>query len=79
MTNLELLQQKIVNSGLSPVVIAAAWGVSLPTYYKLLAGEREFTASMIVASQLLFGLTPPERDVIFLTGSVSDTHKNAEA
>lgn len=75
MTNLEMLQQKIADSGLGPVAIAAAWGVSLPTYYKLLEGGREFTASQIVASQLLFKLTPTERDVIFLAENVSETHE----
>ena len=66
MTNLEMLQQKIEDSQLSPVVIAAAWEVSLPTYYKLVAGDREFTASMIVKSVGLFNLTRDERDAIFL-------------
>jgi hypothetical protein len=74
MTNVKLLQQKIIESELSPVTIAAAWDVSMPTYYKLIAGEREFTASQIVASVGLFNLTRTDRDVIFLTGSVSDNH-----
>jgi hypothetical protein len=78
MTNVELLQQKIEESGLSPVVLAAAWKVSLPTYYKLIAGEREFTASQIVVSVALFNLTLEERDLIFLTENVSETHENAE-
>lgn len=75
MTNVEMLQKKIEESQLSPVVIAAAWDVSMPTYYKLIAGEREFTASQIVASVRLFNLAREERDLIFLTGSVSDTHE----
>ena len=65
MTNLEMLQRKITESGLGPVAIAAAWGVSMPTYYKLLAGEREFTASMIVASQTVLHLSLEDRDLIF--------------
>lgn len=75
MTNVELLQKKIEESQLSPVIIAAAWDVSMPTYYKMIAGEREFTASQIVASVRLFNLTRVERDVIFLTENVSDTHE----
>lgn len=67
MTNLELLEQKVAESGLGPVQLAAAWGVSLPTYYKLMANEREFTASMIVTSTRLFKLTLDERDLIFLS------------
>lgn len=75
MTNTKLLQEKIDQFKLSPVVLAAAWGVSLPTYYKLIAGEREFTASQIITSVALFHLTEAERDIIFLTGNVSDTHE----
>lgn len=65
MTNIELLQQKIEESRLRPVAIAAAWGVSLPTYYKLIKGESEFTASVIVAATRILGLTKRERDAIF--------------
>lgn len=75
MTNTELLQVKIDQANLSPVVIAAAWGVSLPTYYKLIAGEREFTASQIVTSVTLLRLTNVERDLIFLGGDVSKNHE----
>lgn len=75
MTNTKLLQEKIDQANLSPVVIAAAWGVSLPTYYKLISGEREFTASQIVTSAALFRLTEAERDIIFLTESVSENHE----
>lgn len=67
MTNVELLQQKIDESGLGPVALAAAWGVSMPTYYKLKAGESEFTASIIVAATLSLKLTREERDAIFLS------------
>lgn len=65
MTNVELLQKKIEESGLGPVALAAAWGVSLPTYYKLKAGESEFTAAMIRAATVTLGLTRDERDAIF--------------
>ena len=65
MTNTELLQKEIEKSGLSPNELAAAWGVSLPTYYKLKAGESEFTATMIAAACRVFGLTRDERDAIF--------------
>lgn len=67
MTNVELLQKKIDECGLSPVALAAAWGVSMPTYYKLKAGESEFTASIIVAATLTLKLTRDERDAIFLS------------
>lgn len=74
-TNLKLLDQKINESGMGPVALAAAWGVSLPTYYKLKAGESEFTASAIVRATLSLRLTKEERDLIFLTESVSDNHE----
>ena len=74
-TNVELLGQKIKESGLSPVVLAAAWGVSLPTYYKLIKGESEFTASVIVRATFILKLTRDERDLIFLTCSVSENHE----
>jgi hypothetical protein len=66
MTNVEMLQQKIDESGKGPVVLAAEWGVSLPTYYKLKAGESEFTARIIAAAARSLGLTRDERDAIFL-------------
>ena len=65
MTNVDMLQQKIEAANISPVVLAAALKVSLPTYYKLKAGESEFTASMIQAATVTLGLTRDERDAIF--------------
>lgn len=65
MTNVTLLQQKIDQSGMGPVTLAAAWGVSLPTYYKLKAGESEFTASTITAATHSLRLTRDERELIF--------------
>lgn len=65
MTNLELLREKLTQAGLGPVAMAAAWDISMPTYYKLLSGESEFTASQIQTTTELFGLTRDERDAIF--------------
>ncbi len=65
MTNLDLLQEKILESGKGPTVLAAAWGVSLPTYYKLKAGKSEFTAAIIHAATITLNLTRDERDAIF--------------
>lgn len=75
MTNVKMLQEKIDASGLGPVALAAAWGVSLPTYYKLKAGESEFTATVIVRATRSLGLTRTERDLIFLTDDVSENHE----
>lgn len=65
-TNVELLEVEIKKSGKSPVVLAAEWGVSLPTYYSRKAGNSEFTASEIVAATMSLNLTKAKRDVIFL-------------
>ena len=65
MTNVKLLQQKINESGLSSLQLAAAWGVSLPTFYKLKAGDSEFTASIITAARATLNLTFEEREAIF--------------
>ena len=65
MTNVDMLQEKIKQSGYTPNELASAWGVSLPTYYKLKAGESEFTASMITTATILLGLTMDEREAIF--------------
>lgn len=66
MTNTKLLQEKIAQSGLGPVELAAALGVSLPTFYRLKSGESEFTATMIVVATRVLKLTEEERNVIFL-------------
>ena len=68
MTNVELLEKKIKESGKSPTVLAAEWGVSLPTYYSRKAGKSEFTAPEIVAATISLGLKKADRDAIFLGG-----------
>lgn len=74
MTDVVLLGKKIKESGKGPTTLAAEWGVSLPTYYKLKAGESEFTASTLVRASFSLNLTKEERDVIFLADSVSENH-----
>ena len=66
MTNVELLELKIKETGKSPTVLAAEWGVSLPTYYSRKAGKSEFTAPEIVAATKSLNLKKAERDAIFL-------------
>lgn len=75
LTNVKMLEQKIEESGLRPVALAAAWGVSLPTYYNLKAGKSEFTASVIVRAAASLRMTKVERDLIFLGESVSENHE----
>jgi predicted transcriptional regulator len=74
-TDTDLLDKKIEELKLTPNALAFIWGVSLPTYYKLRSGEREFTATQIVRSVIAMRLTEEERDLIFLTKRVSDNHE----
>lgn len=75
MTNVSILEKKIKESGKGPTTLAAEWGVSLPTYYKLKAGESEFTASTLVRATISLNLTRDERDIIFLQYGVSENHE----
>ena len=70
-TNVSLLQAAIDESGLSPTALAAAWGMSIPTYYSRKSGQSEFTASEIVAATVSLKLTRNRRDQIFLGASVN--------
>ena len=65
MTNVELLQKKIDESGLTPTVMAALLGMSVPTYYNRKTGKSEFTASEILKVVKTLNLTKKERDAIF--------------
>lgn len=65
MTNVEMLQKKIDESGMSNTAVAAALDMSVPTYYSRKTGKSEFTASEIVKLVELLHLTKKERDAIF--------------
>ena len=66
MTNTKELQKVIEESGLSVTEIAAALGMSVPTFISRKKGESEFKASEIVRATTLFKLTREKRDYIFL-------------
>lgn len=66
MTNVELLREAINRAGVKRTVLAAAWGMSMPTFYSRISGNSEFTASEIVAATASLQLTIEQRDVIFL-------------
>lgn len=66
MTNVELLREAINRTGLKRTVLAAAWGMSMPTFYSRISGNSEFTASEIVAATASLQLTIEQRDAIFL-------------
>lgn len=66
MTNVELLREAIKRAGVNRTVLAAAWGMSMPTFYSRISGNSEFTASEIVAAAASLHLTKKQRDAIFL-------------
>ena len=74
MTNVELLQailQKLSAAGITPTMVAAEMGWSMPTYYSRTSGESEWKASEIVAFTALSGINKELRDAIFLEGNVN--------
>ena len=73
-TNVPLLQEAIKKAGKSPTLLAAEWGMSVPTYYSRTAGESEFTASEICAAIESLYLNWETGRLIFLTKNVSVAH-----
>ena len=65
MPNIELLKQKIKESGMTMVAIAEKTGILRETLYNRLNQESEFKASEIAALTLALHLTKEERDAIF--------------
>ena len=70
-TNVDLLQAAIKESGKNPTTLAAEWGMSIPTYYSRANGDSEFTASEICAASKSLQLNRRSRDLIFLSENVS--------
>jgi hypothetical protein len=62
----ELLREAINKAGVKRTALAAAWGMSMPTFYSRISGNSEFTASEIVAASASLQLTIEQRDAIFL-------------
>ena len=71
MTDMNLLLDKIKDSGMTMTAIASKSGIDRTTIYNRLKGKGEFTASEIVALSEVLHLTKPERDKIFLSGKVN--------
>lgn len=71
MTDFELLQQKIKDSGMTMVAICEKSGIERATMYNRLNGVGEFTAKEIVSISDTLHLTKADRDKIFLTKSVN--------
>lgn len=69
-TNNKRLRQKIDKSGLTITHLANKMSISRESLYNKLNGDTEFKASEIVSLATILGLTPKQRDEIFLTNSV---------
>lgn len=66
MPNIELLKEKMNDSGMTVVAIAEKSDILRETLYNRLNGKGEFTASEIVGLTKTLKLTRLERDKIFL-------------
>lgn len=66
MANMELLREKIRDSGMTVTAISRKSGILRETLYNRMNGKGEFTASEIVALTDVLNLTRSERDEIFL-------------
>ena len=66
MPNIELLKDKIKDSGIPMVTLSKKSGIVRETLYNRLAGVGEFTASEIIGLTDALKLTKTERDQIFL-------------
>ena len=71
MTNFELLEEIMSQTGATIDAVAKAAHFSRETYYNRKKGIGEFTASEIVSIVNVLRLTAEERDAIFLTGNVN--------
>lgn len=71
MTNVELLRQVLDRIKPKRTQLAAAMGVSMPTFYSRISGKSEFTAPEILALSNALGLTKEERDAIFFAVMVN--------
>lgn len=70
MVNLELLKEKIKDSGMTMVAVSEKSGILRETLYNRLNGKHEFCASEIVALTSVLHLTKNERDEIFFAEQV---------
>lgn len=66
MVNINLLKNKIQDSGMTITAISKKSGILRETLYNRLNGRGEFTASEIVSLTQVLNLSRVERDQIFL-------------
>lgn len=67
MPNMELLKNKVSESGMTVTHVCEKVGISRETFYNRLAGKGEFTASEIVGFTDVLRLSKNEREKIFLS------------
>lgn len=70
MTDSTLLNEEIVNSGITITAIARKLGITREGLYKKINNETEFKASEILSMQKILNLTNKKRDSIFFTNKV---------
>lgn len=66
MANVELLREKIRDSGMTVTSVTKKAGILRETLYNRLNGKGDFTASEIVSLSAALQLSKTERDKIFL-------------
>lgn len=65
MGNMELLRDKINDSGITYTAVARKIGITRETFYNRLAGKSEFKASEIACLTDILRLNKSEQDSIF--------------
>ena len=66
MPNIDLLKEKIKDSGIPMTVLARKSGIVRETLYNRLSGVGDFTTSEVMGLTKALKLTKSERDQIFL-------------
>ena len=70
MTDSTLLNEEIVDSGITITAIARKLGITRDGLYKKINNETEFKASEILSMQKILNLTNKKRDSIFFANKV---------
>ena len=70
MTDSTLLNEEIVNSGITITAIARKLGITREGLYKKINNETESKASEILSMQKILNLTNKKRDSIFFANKV---------
>jgi DNA-binding phage protein len=70
LTDSTLLNEEIVDSGITITAIARKLGITREGLYKKINNETEFKASEILSMQKILNLTNKKRDSIFFANKV---------